>query len=109
MHEVDELELAPTSKENRRVLQIRLLPAGRLVIDPARLAVDLDPEPELAEVRPTVEVWPEESLDPTALGKGRKQRPVSEQCGWSWAQLPQGATFLQFGTVSLTVCVPLAP
>jgi hypothetical protein len=113
MHEVVDLDLEPSRTRRRpeqhRPRHVRLRPFERPIVEPARSPVELEPEPKLAELPVAVRVRPPDAVYAAALGKGREERPVSEQRGRERAQFPHGATFRQFGTVSATFCVPFVP
>jgi len=82
VHEVVDRHLEPGRAANRakqhRSVRVGLLPHERFVVEPARDAVELDAEAELAELLLAIGMRPPEPLDAAALGKSRQERPVPE-------------------------------
>ena len=80
-HEVGDLhggacDLGRRPQDGRSV-EIGLLPRARGVVEPERLVLPLEPQPELAEVLPVVDVRPEDPLDLAALADRDEDRAVA--------------------------------
>ena len=80
-HEVGDLhggacDLGRRAQDGRSV-EIGLLPRARCVVEPERLVLPLESQPELAEVLPVVDVRPEDPLDLAALADRDEDRAVA--------------------------------
>src|SRR5918996_1456610 len=64
--------------QERRSVLVRLVPGERWLVQPVQLAVDLESEPELAEVLAVIDVRPEEALDLAPRADGHEQRAVAQ-------------------------------
>ena len=77
-------------RRHRRAIGVALLPRARLVVEPERRAVALEPEPELAEMLAVVDVRPEQTLDLASRADGGEQRAVAEDRGGAERVPPPG-------------------
>jgi hypothetical protein len=65
--------------QDRGVAAVFLRPLERLLVEPADLAVELEPEPQLAEVLGTVGVGPPQAQELAPRPDGGEERAVADQ------------------------------